>query len=44
MNHPDCRADGGTAILMKQTIKHHKLLKYEDNFLQVTSIKAISPP
>jgi exonuclease III len=38
-NHPDVTAHGGTAILIKETIEHYKLLKYEDDSIQATSIK-----
>lgn len=38
--HPDAdiTARGGTAILIKQHIKHHELPKYQHSFLQATSI------
>ena len=37
--HPDGTAHGGTAILIKQTLQHHELEKYEKDFLQATSIQ-----
>lgn len=36
--HPSGRAHGGTAIIIKRTIKHHELIKYEKDFLQATSV------
>jgi len=33
-NHPDGTAHGGTAILIKETIKHYELLKYEEDSIQ----------
>ena len=38
-NHSDGTADGGTTIIIKDTIKYYELTKYEDNALQATSIK-----
>jgi hypothetical protein len=37
-NHPDDTAHEVTAILIKETIEHYELLKYEDS-IQATSIK-----
>jgi hypothetical protein len=37
-SHPDGTAHGGTAILMKETIEHYELLKYEEDSIQATSI------
>jgi exonuclease III len=37
--HPDGTSHGGTVILIKQTIDHYELQKYEKNHLQATSIK-----
>jgi exonuclease III len=37
-NHPDGTAHGGTAILIKHTVDHYQLQKYEENHLQATSI------
>jgi exonuclease III len=37
--HPNGTAHGGTAIIIKQTIDHYELQKYEENHLQATSIK-----
>lgn len=36
--HPDGTAHAGTAIIIKNTIKHHELLKYREPQLQATSI------
>ena len=38
-NHPDGTAHGGTAILIKETIEHYELLKYEEDSIQATSVK-----
>jgi len=38
-NHPDGRAHGGTAMLIKETIEHNELLKYEEDSIQTTLIK-----
>jgi len=38
-NHPDGSAHGGTAIIVKDTIKFYELLKYEEQAIQATSIK-----
>ena len=40
-HHPDDTAHGGTAILIKKSILHHELEKYENSFLQTTSINII---
>jgi hypothetical protein len=37
-NHPDVSAHGGTAVLVNHTMKHRELPKYEEDFLQTTSI------
>jgi hypothetical protein len=37
-NLPDGTAHGGTAILIKETIEHYKLLQYEEESIQATSI------
>lgn len=36
--HPDGKARGGTAILIKSSIKHYELQKYETSHLQATSV------
>lgn len=36
--HPDGRAHGGTAILIKKTIKHHELRPFNEDYLQATTI------
>lgn len=36
--HPDGKAHGGTAILIKRRIKHYELMKYEKDHIQSTSI------
>ena len=38
-NHPDGNAHAGTAVIVKQTISHYELPKYEEDFLQATSIR-----
>jgi exonuclease III len=38
-NHPDNAAHAGTAIIIKSTIEHHLLNKYEKDYLQATSIR-----
>ena len=43
-NHPDGNAHADTAVLVKQTISHYELPKYEKDFLEVTSIRARSLP
>jgi exonuclease III len=37
-NHPAGTARGGTAIIIKNTIKHHQLNNYSQCFLQATSV------
>ncbi|KAG5310119.1 RTJK polymerase, partial [Acromyrmex insinuator] len=37
-NHPNNKAHGGTAIIIKTSIKHHEIDKYHKEFLQATSI------
>lgn len=41
-NHPYGTANGGAVIIIKQTMKHHKLLNYKKHFLQAISVKVIS--
>lgn len=36
--HPDGTAHGGTAVIIKNTIKHHIVEEYKQNHLQATSI------
>jgi len=36
--HPDEIAHGGTAVLIRQNIKHHARAEYKQNNIQVTSI------
>lgn len=36
--HPDGKAHGGSAIIIKNTIKHYELQKYEKEYLQATSV------
>jgi hypothetical protein len=43
-NHPDGTAHGGTAILIKQTINHYELPKYETQHIQATSVKVKALP
>jgi exonuclease III len=42
--HPYGTAHGGTDIIMKQTIDHYKLQKYEESHLQATSKKVRTFP
>jgi exonuclease III len=37
-NHPAGTARGGTAIIIKNTIKHHPLRNYRRDYLQATSV------
>jgi hypothetical protein len=37
-NHPSGTARGGTAIIMKTTIKHHLQSSYKRDFFQATSV------
>lgn len=37
-NHPDGTAHAGTAILIKVTIKHHEMPKYQTEHIQATNI------
>jgi hypothetical protein len=43
-NHPDGTAHAGTAVIVKQTISHYELPKYEEDFLQTTSIRVKTLP
>jgi hypothetical protein len=36
--HPDGKADGGTALIIRRDIKHYEIGKYQREYLQVTSI------
>lgn len=36
--HPDGSAHGGTAIIIKNVIKHHEIQKYDKDYLQATSV------
>jgi hypothetical protein len=38
MNHPDGTAQSGTAIIIKNSIKHYQLNIYSQDFLQATSV------
>ena len=38
-NHPDNTAHAGTAAIIKSTIEHYPLNKYEKDYLQATSIR-----
>lgn len=42
--YPDGTAHGGTAIIVKRTITHHELSKYEEDYLQATSIQVEKLP
>jgi exonuclease III len=37
-NHPVSIAQGGTSIITKNSIKHHQLSNYSQDFLQATSV------
>jgi hypothetical protein len=37
-NHPAETVQGGTAIIIKNSIKHHQLNNYSQDFLQATSV------
>jgi hypothetical protein len=39
INHPASTARGGTAIIIKNSIKHHELSNYSQDFLQASSVK-----
>jgi hypothetical protein len=43
-NHPAGTAHGGTAILIKSTVHHYELPKYQKIFLQSTAIKVTTLP
>jgi exonuclease III len=43
-NHPDGTAQGGTAILIKETAEHYDMLKYEEESIRTTSIKVKGIP
>jgi len=37
--HPDGKAHGGTAIIIRSSIKHYEIDKHQRDFLQATSVK-----
>ena len=37
--HPDNRAHGGSAIIIRNNIAHHKLNKFSTNYIQATSVQ-----
>jgi hypothetical protein len=37
-NHPDARAHAGSAIIIRNDLKHHQLAKYETDQIQATNI------
>jgi hypothetical protein len=37
-NHPAATAQGGTAIIIKNSIKHHQLNNYSQDFLQAANV------
>ena len=43
-NHPDGKAHACPAILVKQTISHFELPKYEEDSLQATSVRVRTLP
>jgi len=36
--HPDGKAHGGTAIIIRSSIKHYKIDKHQKDFLQATNV------
>lgn len=40
-NYPDGTAHGGTAIIIRSTIKHHELPKYDKQHLQASSVALV---
>jgi len=36
--HPDGKAHGGTAIIIRSSIKHYEIDKHQRDFLQATSV------
>lgn len=40
--HPDKKAHGGTAIIIRNNIKHHEREKYEYEYLQATSVNIVT--
>lgn len=42
--HPDGTAHGGTAIIIRSSIAHYELPKYEENYLQATTIQVCKLP
>ena len=36
--HPSGKVRGSTAVIIKETIKHHELEKYSENHIQATSV------
>ena len=36
--HPDGTAHGGSAIIIKNAVKHHELPKYDKDYIQATSV------
>jgi len=36
--HPDSKARGGTALIIRSNIKHYEIGKFQTEFLQATSI------
>jgi hypothetical protein len=42
--HPDGTAHGGTAVIIRSSIAHHELAKFQQNFLQATTIEVFKLP
>jgi len=42
--HPDGTAHGGTAVIVRSTIVHHELKKFQQDFLQATTIEVRKLP
>jgi hypothetical protein len=36
--HPDVKAHGGTALIIRSDIKHYEISKYQKEFLEANSI------
>ena len=36
--HPDGKAHGGTAVIIKSNIRHHEADKYKEEYIQATSV------
>jgi hypothetical protein len=43
-NHPEGTAHAGAAVIVKQTICHYELPKYEEDFILATSVRVRTLP